>query len=88
MTGRKLTYPDRFIQASTGESVGVFGVEDNLHYIMCVSFKRLSAGPVLVPIPQFYHHVIRRGQNERLGGMHRYTSEKLNQSEQDVQSGL
>ena len=60
------TYSDGLIQASTSECVGIFGVKHNLHYVMSVTLKSLGTSPVLVPVPQFNHHVVRGGQDKGL----------------------
>jgi len=53
-----LTYLDGSVQRCTRKLVVVLGVDDNLHDVVCVALKYLTAGPFLLPVPQLYQHVI------------------------------
>lgn len=51
-------YLDGSVQGSAGKLVVVFGVDDDLHDIVGVTFKHLTAGPLFLPVPQLDQHVI------------------------------
>ena len=42
-----------------------------------MSLECLGTSPILAPVPQLYHHVIRGGEDEGLSGVNRYTPEYL-----------
>ena len=44
---------DSAIQGCRGKGIVVLGIDDNLHYVMRVTFKYLGASPLLLPIPEF-----------------------------------
>lgn len=46
------------VQRGTGKLVVISGVDDNLHDIVSVSLKHLTAQPLSVPVPQLDQHVI------------------------------
>lgn len=46
------------VQRGTSKLVIVFGVEHNLHHVVSVPLKHLSAQPLLVPVPQLDQHVV------------------------------
>uniref|UniRef100_A0A6B0UT11 Putative secreted protein n=1 Tax=Ixodes ricinus TaxID=34613 RepID=A0A6B0UT11_IXORI len=67
--GSQLPHLDRPIERGAGKGVVILRVDDNLHHIMGVTLENLSTGPLLFPVPEFYQHVVTRGQDERLGRM-------------------
>lgn len=46
------------VQRGTGKLVIVFGVDHNLHDVVSVPLKHLTARPLSVPVPQLDQHVI------------------------------
>lgn len=54
----RVAYLKSSVQRGTSKLVIVFGVEDNLHNVVSVPLKHLSAQPLLVPVPQLDQHVV------------------------------
>lgn len=52
------SYLDGSVQRCTRKLVVVFRVDDNLHDVVCVALKHLTAGPFLLPVPELYQHVV------------------------------
>ena len=46
------------IQGGGGEGVVILRVDPHLHHVVGVSLKHLLAQPSLLPVPQFYQHVV------------------------------
>jgi hypothetical protein len=65
----KAPHLDRSIQRRGREGVRILGVERHHHHIVGVALVRLRIQPPLVPIPQSDGHIIRRGEEQRLGGV-------------------
>lgn len=53
-------YLDCSVQRSTSKLVVILGIDDNLHHVMSVALKYLSALPFLIPVPKFDQHIICR----------------------------
>lgn len=66
MSEKKILYLDCPIQRGTGKLIIVFWVYDNLHDIMCVSFKHLRTRPFFIPVPEFNKHVIYKKKKKKL----------------------
>lgn len=62
-------YLDSPIERCRRESIGILGVENELHDVVGVPFEHLNALPVLVPIPQLNNHIIRAGDKIGLSRM-------------------
>jgi hypothetical protein len=55
----KIPYFYGTVKGCTSKSIGVFGVESDLHNIMGMAFENLSAKPTLFPVPELDEHIIR-----------------------------
>lgn len=68
------------VKRCTCKSVSILWIESNLHDIVWMPLKDLSAHPPFVPVPKLYQHVIRWWQHIWKSWMDCYTSDVISMS--------